>query len=151
MFFLSSVLCLPLSVFCSLYARESFAAEPFFVTIEKVELKNASGEWVDVIEPDKRVDLTMDEPSVSFFNNGRIAPGDYTNVRVTLIDGETLQVTRADDYIPPLSVKKGSFVNVSFVFNLESRPLSQESIQEAHLTVDQDERVDGGDKIKLWF
>ena len=154
LFFLSSVLCLLSSVL-------SVAAEPFFITIEKVELKNASGEWVDVVEPDRRLDLAAEEPTVSFFNNGRIAPGDYTNVRVTLIDvgadfmpaqrAATTILERKNDYAPPLLIKKGSFVNVSFLFDLGSLPqLNEETIKEVRVTVDDQERLDAGDNIKIW-
>lgn len=140
----------------TLYARESFAAESFFITIQKVELKNASGEWVDVIEPDRRLDLTIDEPTVSFFNNGRIAPGDYSNVRVSLISEEDglkkVFLERNEDYEPALSVLRSSFVNVSFEFDPAQTPmrLASETIKEVRLTVDSQERLDAGDSIKIW-
>ena len=123
----------------------------FFITIEKVELKNSSGEWVTVIRPDKRVDLAQEEPAVRFFNNGRILPDDYVNVRVTLNDvgaGTRIARTtleRATDYQPPVSIKKGTFVGVSFLFDWEvSRRISQDTIKQVKLVVDQDERVDEG-------
>jgi hypothetical protein len=140
----------------TLYASDLFAMESFFVTIEKVELKNASGEWMDVIEPDRRLDLTKDEPTVSFFNNGRIAPGDYSNVRVSLISEEGARkkvfLERKTNYSPALSVRKGSFVNVSFEFDPNQTPfrLESETVKEVRLTVDEDERLDGGDSIRLW-
>ncbi len=124
-------------------------AEPFFVTIEKVELKNTAGEWVTVIEPDKKVDLSQGEATVSFFNNGRVVPGKYINVRVRLDKG---LVSRAADYTSPLDIKKGSFVNVSFEFDLndkEERKLLAENFKQIQLTVDDDERLDGADKIKI--
>ncbi len=127
----------------------STATEPFFVTIEKVELKNTTGEWVTVIEPDKKVDLSQGEAAVSFFNNGRVHPGKYINVRVRLDKG---LVSRAADYSPPLDIKKGSFVNVSFEFDLnnkEERKLVAENFKQIQLTVDDDERLDGADKIKI--
>lgn len=149
LFFLSAVS-------CPLFAGESLALEPFFVTIEKVELKSSSGEWVDVIEPDRRLDLTVDEPTVSFFNNGRIAPGGYSNVRVSLISEEgtrkKLFLERKIDYSPSLVVRNGSFVNVFFRFDLERLPmrLASDTIKEVNLTVDQEERHDNGDSIKIW-
>lgn len=57
----------------------------FVVTLKKVELKNNTGQWITVIEPDRRIDLVNEEASVSFFNNGgRVPPGNYINYRITL-------------------------------------------------------------------
>lgn len=135
-------------LFCSVYADVSFSAEPFFVTIQKVELKSAGGEWVTVMEPDKKVDLALDEPSVSFFNNGRVPPGKYVNVRVQLDQG---LISRIEDYALSLDIKKGSFVNVSFGFDLagSSRSLGQDNFKQIQLTIDEEERLDGPDQIKI--
>ena len=120
----------------------------FFITIEKIELKNAAGEWVTVIRPDRRLDLEQEEPTVRFFNNGRIAPGEYGNVRVTLTEA-TLE--RKADFSPPLSIKQGSFVNVSFLFDLNAADqLNEQTVRQVSVTVDQDERTDKGDTIKVW-
>jgi hypothetical protein len=133
----------------------ALAAQPFFITIEKVELKNAAGQWVTVIRPDRRLDLTQEEPVIRFFNNGRIAPGEYVNVRVSLLaeEGTTKPVTleRASDYAPAVIIRKGTFVGVSFDFDWEREArLSAETIREVRLTADQDERTDKGDIIKIW-
>lgn len=142
--------------FLILLSSLSAAGEPFFVTIQKVELKNASGRWVEVIEPDRRVDLTTEEPTVSFFNNGRIAPDDYLNVRVSLLSGEGVQkkvfLERQTDYIPALSVRKGSFVSVSFEYDPAAKPmrLASETVRQVSLTVDDQVRLDPGEYIKIW-
>ncbi len=136
--------------FISTTTHELFAEEiaPYFVTIQKVELKNAAGEWVTVIEPDKKVDLAQSEPSVSFFNNGRVAPSRYVNVRVQLDKGV---LVRSEDYEVPLNIKKGSFVNVEFGFDFtkQVKNLSRDNFKQIHVTVDEDERIDGGDKITI--
>ncbi len=126
-----------------------------FITIDQVELKNKAGEWVTVVRPDRRLDLTQEEPAVRFFNNGRIPPGEYTNVRVRFTPDEAprkqLNLERLEDYAPSLPVKKGDFIGVSFSFDWrEAKPLSTGSIKEVKLIVDEDERVDGGGNIKLW-
>ncbi len=130
------------------YTLSARAAEPFFVTIQKVELKNEAGKWATVIEPDKKVDLAQSEPSVSFFNNGRVLPGRYVNVRVQLDRGV---LVRSEDYDKPLDIKKGSFVNVAFSFDLRSQDqdLTPDNFKQIHVTVDEDERTEGPDKITI--
>ena len=129
----------------------------FFITIDRVELKNASGEWVTVIRPDRRVDLTQQEAVVRFFNNGRIPAGRYTNVRVSLTEEEGTKkkriFERSSDYSPSVLIQKGAFVGVSFSFSFgvdAQKPFSAETVKEVRLVVDQDERIDGSDKIKTW-
>jgi hypothetical protein len=143
---------LAMTLFCM---NTAFCAGSFFITIEKVELKSARGEWLTVIEPDRRLDLAEEEPRVTFFNNGRIPAGDYTNVRLALMaeEASTKKVTleRKTDYDPPLSIKKGAFVNVSFALDLErASRVSADTVRRVNVTVDQDERVDGGDNINVW-
>ena len=126
-----------------------------FITIDRVELKNSSGEWVTVIRPDRRLDLTQEEPSVRFFNNGRIPSGNYSNVRVSFTAEEparkAMTLERKEDYNPPVAIKKGTFVGVTFLFDrLGEAPLSAETIHETRLVVDQDEHIDGGGTIKVW-
>ena len=92
---------------------------------------------------------------IRFFNNGRIPAGEYTNVRVRFTaeeDGEKeMTLERTEDYSPPLTVKKGTFVGVTFSFDWKAgERLSERSVKEVKLVADQDERIDGGDKIKLW-
>jgi hypothetical protein len=65
------------------------------ITIEKLELKNNSGEWVTLLQPDLQVDLVVKDPSLSFSNaSGKIPPGNYINFRVIL--SETIKVSGRD-------------------------------------------------------
>ncbi len=127
--------------------------EPFFVTIEKVELESASGEWIKVIEPDRKVDLLTEEPEVHFFNNGRVAPGSYTNVRVQLrLDDHPHPsfFSRKTDYDPPVAINKGDFIGVRFYFDFSSgkRLLDESTVYKVRLIVGEDERVDVGSAMK---
>lgn len=66
-------------------SRSAGQPSRFEITILKVELKNEAGEWVKIIEPDRRVDLAQEEAMVAFFNNdGRVPFGSYVNFRVTI-------------------------------------------------------------------
>lgn len=137
------------------FSASAQAAGPVFITIEKVELKSADGPWLTVIRPDRRVDLTQEEPAVRFFNNGRVVPGAYTNVRVSFgaesPARKRMFLERGADYSPPVAVKKGSFVGVTFSFDWEKPGgLSRENLREVRLVVDEDERVDRSDTIRLW-
>ena len=127
----------------------------FFITIDSVELKNEAGDWITVIRPDKRLDLASEEPAVRFFNNGRIPPGDYANVRVhfTAEEEPTRKMTleRKSDYSPPVSIGPGTFVGVSFAFDWkDGGRVSEQTLREVRLVTDNEERVDGSDRIKLW-
>ncbi|MBI4353023.1 MAG: DUF4382 domain-containing protein [Candidatus Omnitrophica bacterium] len=105
------------------------------ITIQKVELKSASGEWVTVIEPDRQVDLLTTIPRVSFINNGRVPPGGYTNFRLTLseIPKDRIEICSAKELEDPLEVRKGSFVSVSFSMDREG------TLDEVEVIVDQRE------------
>jgi len=92
---------------------------------------------------------------VRFFNNGRIPSGEYSNVRVHFTAEEearkAMTLERAEDYAPPLQVKKGSFIGVTFSFDWKDGVrVSEQAIKEVKLITDQDERIDPGEKIKLW-
>lgn len=104
------------------------------ITIKSVELKDSQGLWVTVIEPDKQVDLAAEEPSVSFFNNGRVVPGNYVNFRIVFLDerGER-KLSAVQDAQKPLALKKGSFVNVNFKLELSG----QAKARQAEITVDE--------------
>ena len=132
----------------------AFSVEPFFVTIDKVELKKADGEWFTVIEPDRKINLASEEAIVSFFNNGRIPPGDYSNVRVSLTrwkeGAKRVFLERKTDYAQMIAVKNGSFVNVSFNFKKTVFGYFSEVIEKVDLIVDDQERIDGSDTIKIW-
>ena len=126
-----------------------------FITIDQVELKKTSGEWVTIVRPDRRLDITQEEPAVRFFNNGRIPSGDYSNVRVHFTAEEEtrkqMTLERVADYAPPVAVKKGSFIGVTFSLDWkDGERVSERAVKEVKLVADQDERIDGGEKIKLW-
>ena len=125
-----------------------FASEPYYITLQKLELKSAGAEWVDIIEPDHKVDLLSAEPSISFFNNGRVPGGAYDNYRVTFEDhGTVKQLSRKTDFEKPVVIKKGTFVNITFTFEWEEeRP---RGIQEALLIAEGDERLDTGDIMEI--
>ena len=127
-------------IFCSF----AHAVEPYFITLQKLELKKDSGEWVDIVEPDHKVDLRQTEAAISFFNNGRVPAGSFKNFRLSFEDhGKNREMSRRQDLEAPFLVKKGSFVNVSFGLDLDNQ-----KVKEAHLTVDDQEFVDPGDKIE---
>lgn len=112
---------------------------PRAVTIRGVYLKNDAGAWVKIIEPDRRVDLSVEEPVVSFFNNGgRIPAGAYKNFRVDFYgEGPELRHLRSkDDFEKSVAVKKGSFVRVWFGL----APEGALKVEKAGLTVDADTR-----------
>jgi len=121
------------------------AAEPYFITIQKVELKRNSGEWVSILEPDHRVDLRTTKAAVSFFNNGRVPHDQFKNFKIAYEDhGQSREMSRKKDLEEPFEVKKGSFVNVSFDLDLDSGKIKQ-----TDLVVDQKEFIDPGDNIEM--
>lgn len=134
--------------------------DAYVVTIDHVELKNASGAWITLVRPDKKVDLVTTDPVVAFFNNkGRIHAGGYVNARMT-ISGEILRHEEDDprkpvylvakkDFAKPVFIKKGSFVQVKFKLNLEV-PIS-EALIEFGVTADEDKRVFGPDEIDVEY
>ena len=121
------------------------AAEPYFITLQKLELKTDGGEWVDIVEPDHKVDLRATEAAISFFNNGRVPPGRFKNFRLSFEDhGKNRQISRKQDLEPPFEVRKGSFMNVSFELDLDAQ-----KVKGTHLTVDRRDFVDTGDNIEM--
>ena len=133
-----------LSVVLCLLSFVVSAAEPYFITLEKLELKKVSGEWVNVIEPDHKVDLRSTEPSISFFNNGRVPEAPFNNFKITFDDhGKTRQISRRADLEKPVVIKKGSFINAAFVLDLENNA----QVKDLTLTVDEDTRIDSGETI----
>ena len=130
---------------CVICVRPVFSAEPYVITLQKLELKKDNGEWVDIIEPDHRVDLNSTEAVISFFNNGRVPAGRFKNFRLSFEDHQKNRaISRRQDLDTPFVVKKGSFVNVSFELDLDTR-----QVKEAHLTVDDQEFVDAGDRLEM--
>ena len=93
----------------------------FAAIISRFELKEKSGGWVTVIEPDRRVDFSRESAEMSFFNNGRVPPGEYVNFRISFYEktkipglSEARSVELAADF-SPLEIKKGSFVYAALV------------------------------------
>jgi hypothetical protein len=132
----------------------SAATAPYYITLGKLELETSGGGWVDIIEPDHRVDLMTTDASIVFFNNGRVPAAEYENFRVTFDDqGRKHQLTREEKFLPPVTVKKGSFVRVVFALEFEKdgtgAPVRPTGVRQWSLTVDDDERTDPGDKIEM--
>ncbi|MEI8345439.1 MAG: hypothetical protein WCG06_05135 [Candidatus Omnitrophota bacterium] len=70
------------------------AAQQYKITLVRLELKNISGRWIKVFEPDTLVDLIDQKPALAFFNNGRIPPGRYVNFRLSI--SQTVRVSGRD-------------------------------------------------------
>ena len=121
----------------------------YVITIENVELKNSSGQWISVIRPDKQVDLLSTEAAVSFFNNaGRVPAGTYEDFRVEFLkpDGRKARLGSLSALEWPLQVKKGSFIRVSFDLEVKA---GQETLLEAKkAAVTVDERTATMEKLK---
>jgi len=113
------------------------------VTIQSVYLQNEGGDWIKIIEPDRQVDLISEEAGLSFFNQGRVPPGKYTNFKIILFErikveskdleerylfldsqakdsDDEVQIYGRINFKEPFSVKKGSFIGVWFSLNLEN-------------------------------
>ncbi len=62
-------------------------ATRFIATIQKIEIKNAAGDWITVEEGSRSFDFgVQNEPILVMKNEGKIPPGNYTNFRVTIAD-----------------------------------------------------------------
>ena len=110
------------------------------ITIERVELQKEPDGWVTVIEPDRRVDLLKEEPTVVFFNNtGRVPAGRYQNFKIGYIENNTSilrTLTAKEGFGKSFEVKKGSFIRVSFMLDLSAGA----RLEKAMVTVDKDAR-----------
>ena len=135
-------------------AENNFSAvkgfsSPYVITIKGVYLENGAGEWVKIIEPDRKVDLSQEEPVLTFFNNaGRVPAGSYQNFRVSFYgeDLKTLhQLTAKSNFEKGIAVKKGSFIHVSFDLRLDEKIL----VEKAKVTVDEDARELSSDLLTL--
>ena len=123
----------------------AFSSDSYFITLQKLELKKDTGEWVTVIEPDHKIDLAAVEPTLSFFNNGRVPEGGFVNFKVTFNDhGKTRQLFRKQDVTNMLIIKKGSYVRAAFLLDTTEIP---GKVKELRLTVDEDNRIDLEDSI----
>lgn len=110
------------------------------ITIDEVRLKNEGGEWVSIIKPDKKVDTTNEEPSLSFFNQGLVPPAEYVNFEILIRDTAKpeglMRITGKRDF-NPLSLKKASFINIYFTLDFKNKW----DIHRVELTVDRATRV----------
>lgn len=125
------------------------------VTIKKVELKNLKGEWVTIIEPDRRFDPTQEELGVTLVNNGRIPADPYANFRITLSQFEDrqrktdeAQITLKSDLEPALRVMPHSFIGVWFHLNWGG-DIASSGIRDAAITVDDATQTLQGDKFNF--
>lgn len=85
------------ALLCVVYGTPALAegdATRFIITVLKVELKDASGNWVKIAEPNKAANLLADDPLLQMTNNGSIPPGTYVNFRITL--SETIRFSGND-------------------------------------------------------
>ena len=148
------------------------------VTIKSVQLQKESGEWITVIEPDRRVDLVNQEPTVSFFNNGRrVPPGNYNNFKIFLLrtikakddkgidviyeaPHEEIVIDGNRNFLESAQVKRQSFVSVWFELNLSGLIDHSDSevsfspphtVKQAVVTVDDKQIVIPGENIRITF
>lgn len=135
----------------ALLASAALAAEApasYIITIQNVELKNHSGEWVSVVEPDRQADVLNDPAEVSFINRGRVETGDYVNFRIAFLEPGQLDVPRsltaARDFAEPLTVKKTSFIHAQFDLDVSKRVVDAAAIH-----VDDQERILNGAELIL--
>lgn len=114
--------------------------DTYTITIHAVRIMNTAGVWMTVIEPDKVVDLYQALPSISFFNNGRVPPGAYSNFDISYTDSKKsegrIKLTANQDF-EPLWVKQSSFINVNFKLGLE-RP---GNVHQIEINVDESSRT----------
>ena len=137
-----------------LFSSAAAHAEPYYITLQKLELRTRDAEWVTIVEPDHKVDLMTADASITFFNNGRVPEADYDNFRLTFRDSSTThEITRKLNYNMPLPVHKGSFIRVWFVLDFErdanKSPVRPSGVKELRLTVDDIIRIDNGNALEL--
>ncbi len=100
------------------------------ITLKSVELKDGQGHWQVAKESGRSVDLTQEQPSIPFFNDGRFE-GKLTNFKIRFSEGvgdllsETSVSGRKDFPLGPLMMKKESFVSVSFEPSLSSNQIKK--------------------------
>ncbi len=123
------------------------------VTIKGVELKNVKGEWIMIIEPDRRFDPTQDELGVTLVNNGRVPAGLYVNFRITVSEFQNRQskqdetwITLKSDLEPVFRVAPHSFIGVWFHLNWKGDTASSD-VKDAVITVDESTQTLTGDKF----
>ena len=127
------------------------------ITIKSVQLQKDSGEWVTVIEPDHQVDLANQEPTVSFFNNGRRVPeGHYGNFKIFFSykgSAKEIQIYGSNNFKEALKVKGRSFISVWFKLNLMDalNGVLPEKVEQAAVVVDEQTIIIPGENIKMVF
>ena len=117
------------------------------ITIQSVELKNQAGQWVAVAHPDHQVDLAVEEPAVSFVNQGRIPNGQYGNFRILFTEENksgTSELSGVGDFAESLNIKRTSFVHVCFDLDAPAR-----RVNAATITVDDQTRTLDHDSLSL--
>ena len=138
---------------CPFGTSSGSAAEPYVITIQKLELKEHGGDWVKIIEPDHNIDLMTDDAMVSFFNDGRVPEADFDNFRLTFNDhGQEREISRRSNYDRPVPVRKGSFIHVSFTLEFEGAPervvVRSGRVKELRLTIDDVIRIEDERTLK---
>jgi|GEM_PF-27992 len=115
----------------------AFAAEDpsaYVVTLARFDLKMASGEWVEVVDPDRPVDLVREEAAVAFFNSGQIPEGRYVNFRLWILNGIRIALPPGVRQDGPIRVRLDCLetgANVLAIEKMDSfvRPLPKEELE----------------------
>ena len=150
------------------WVSAAMASEVNRIILQKVELKNSAGEWIDVAEPDTPVSADSKEAGTSFFNNGRIPDGSYINFRLIVQEGRgeaekgkefpsgssslpkaIYEITGSEDFSPPISILRKTFISVWFSLVAEAGKDLPADIQEVELNIDQSTTIFGRDKIVI--
>ncbi len=172
--------CIFSAVFFCFSVNVQATDEPYkcVITIESVLLKKDSGEWITIIDPDHQVDLMHQDPTVSFFNNGRrVPPGKYSNFKILLsktikagtvekpdliYDAKSSEIAIYGnrDLAKILSVSASSFISVWFNLDLSNTvsgrgPQAEftppRQVRQAKITIDDQEVVVPGSDITLSY
>ncbi len=143
--------------FIAVGAGALYAAET--CVVESVDLKDSEGNWRRVSQPDTVIPFEEKEAAVSFFNNGRVPPGEYVNFRVGLLctaaeasaslekhHARVFRVTGKSDW-SALEIRKGSFVRIEFLFdNSEEGPIKK--VKRIQILADEEtRRVENADLV----
>ena len=90
---------------CPLPSYAVGTATKCLVTVKKILLKNSEGNWFTLLNEDRKLDLSQENPSVEVINKKIIPPGEYLNCKIVI--SETLQVAGSDG---PNKTKEGGEV-----------------------------------------
>ena len=72
-------------------------ADTYKITVQKIQLKNSSGEWITIATPNQEIDIASVNAGstvASFFNDASIPVGSYKNFKI--VNSETIKVSGAD-------------------------------------------------------